>query len=260
MVKPMVEALSVAIRRGKDVYIGDIGVALVVSLITPAPMWIALLVVMRRRASHREGWHMVARRHLCLRREMHIYTRCVNVWCIRAGGPLHRIIWGVGMTGNRRGVRSGRGWCRLCHGGKVIRRWSGSVTRFWAVALVIRVVAVFGRIENGFNGGMGTRGLGQGSREIRRSRRLYHSIGVIHSSSRGWIRLHVSIRWIPVVVVHRVGIMWVAPGSGRIVSMVGIGNKGGLLPRRGRLRSCRNRSGGFQRSDIVLMNCGVRVW
>jgi len=55
VVKPMVEALSVTVRRAKNVGIVDIGVALVVTLVTPAPVWVALLVMMRCRANHREG-------------------------------------------------------------------------------------------------------------------------------------------------------------------------------------------------------------
>ena len=138
------------------------------------------------------------------------------------------------------------------------RRWSGSIERFWPVALEIRVeVAVFTCIVNRFDRRMRAGGLRRGSRRVRRYGRLHHSIRIIHSSSRRWIRLHVSIRWIPVVVVHRVMVMWVAPGGSRIVGVVGVRNKGSLLPRRRRLRSRRDRSRGFQRSSFVLMNCGV---
>lgn len=65
------------------------------------------------------------------------------------------------------------------------------------------------------------------------------------------------IRWIPVVVVHGVSVMWIAPRSGRIVSMVGVGDKGCLLPGRGRLRSRRDRNRGFHGSNFVLVDCGV---
>ena len=106
------------------------------------------------------------------------------------------------------------------------RRGCGRVTRFWAVTLEIRVITtVFSRVVNRFDRRMRERGLGRGSRRIRGRRRLYHSIGVIYGCSRGRVRLHVSIRWIPVVVVHRVGVMWIAPRSGRVVSMVRVGNK-----------------------------------
>ena len=233
MVKPMVHALSVTVRRGKYAWISNIDVALLVALITPAPMRVALLVVMRRRATHREYWRVAAGRHLGLRREVHVYSRRVDVGGSGAGRrPLHRIVRRVRVTSNRRGVRSGRGWCRLCHYRRMARRWSGSVVRFLAVILEIRVIAaVFSCIINRLDRRMGPRGLGQGSRMVCGSRRLYHSIGIIHSSSGGWIRLHVSIRWVPMIVVHRVRVMWIAPRSSRIVSMVGVGNKGRLLPR-----------------------------
>jgi len=38
VVKPGVEALSVTVRRGKNACIVNVGVALIVTLITPAPM------------------------------------------------------------------------------------------------------------------------------------------------------------------------------------------------------------------------------
>jgi len=216
-------------------------------------------MIMGHRTGHRECWCMATWRHLGLRREVHVYSRCVDVGGSGAGWrPLHRIIRGVRVASDRRWVRSGRGWCRLCHGGRMTRRWSGSITRFWPVVLEIRIkAAVFTRIVNRFDRRMGTRRLGRGSRRVRRCRRLHYSIRIIHSSSRGWIRLHVSIRWIPVVVVHRVMIMWVAPRGSRIVGVVGVGNKRGLLSRRRRLRSRCDRSRGFQRSSFVLMNCGV---
>ena len=190
-------------------------------------MRVALLVVVWRRANHREGWCMVTGRHLGLRSEMHIYTGCVDVGGGGAGRrPLHRIIWGVGVTSNwGRGVGSGRRWCRLGHSGGMARRWSGNAASFRAITLEIGVIAVFSRIVNRFYWRMGTGGLRRGDQRVRGSRRLHHSIGVVHSSSRGRIRLHVAIRWIPRVVVHRVGVMWIAPGSSRIVRVVGVGNE-----------------------------------
>lgn len=203
---------------------------------------------------------MATLRHLSLGREMHVYSRCVDVGGSGAGWrPLHRIILGVGVASNsRRGVRRGRRWCRLCHGGRMARRWSGSITHFWTVTLEIRVIAaVFSRVVNRLDRRMWARGLGRGSRRVRGRRRLHHSIGVIHRGSWGWIRLHMSVGWIPVVVVHRVWVMRIAPRISRIVSMVGVGNKWRLLPRGGWLRSCRDRSRGFQSSGFILMNCGV---
>jgi len=204
---------------------------------------------------------MVTGRHLGLRGEMHVYSGCVDV---RGGGaswrPLHWIVWGVGVASNwERGVGSGRGRCRLGHNGRMARRWGGNVECFWTIVLEIGVIAVFSRIVDGFYGRVRTRGLGRGSQRVRGSGRLHHSIGVIHSSSRGRIRLHVAIRWIPRVVVHRVGVMWITPRSSRIVRMVGVGNEGGLLPRGGRLRSRRGRSSDFQRSRNILMDRWVRV-
>ena len=203
---------------------------------------------------------MVTGRHLGLRGEVHVYSGCMDVGGGGAGWrPLHRIIWGVGVASNRRGVGSRWGRCRLYHSGRMARRWSCNVASFRAIVLEIGVIDVFSPIVNRFDWRMGTGGLGQGSQRVRGSGRLHHSIGIIHSSSRGRIRLHVAIRWIPRVVVHRVGVMWITPRSSRIVRMVGVRNEGSLLPRRGRLRSRRGRSSGFQRSNIVLMDCWVRV-
>ena len=193
---------------------------------------------------------------------MHVYSRRVDVGGSRTSlRPLHRVVRGIGVANNWRRVGSGRGWCRLCHGGRVTKRWSCSNTRLLVVTLEIRVkAAVFACIINRFDRRVGDRGLGRGSRKVRRRGRLHYSIWIIHSSRWGWIRLHVPIRWIPVVVVHGVGVMWIAPRSSRIVRMVGVGNEGRLLPRRGWLRSCSDRSRGFQRSSFVLVNRGVRLW
>jgi len=257
VVKRMLKALSVTIRRAKDVSTVDVDVALIVTLITPASVWVALLVVMWRRANHREGWHMVTGRHLGLRGEMHVYSGCMDVGGGGAGWrPLHRIIWGVGVASNwERGVGSGRGWCRLGHNWRMARGWSGDVASFRAVVLEIGVIVVFSRIVNRFYWCMGSRGLGRGSQRVRGSGGLHHSVRIIHSSSRGRIWLHVAVRWIPRVVVHRVGVMRIAPRGSWIVRMVGVRNEGRLLPWRGRLRSRRGRSSDFQRSNIVLMDC-----
>ena len=176
--------------------------------------------------------------HLGLRREMHVCSRWMDVRSSWAGGcPLHRVVWWVGVTDNRRRMGSRRGWCRLCHDRRMPRRWSDSIAHFWTIALEIRVVAtVFGRAVNGFDRRMRTRGLGRGSRKISGRGRGHHSIGVVYSGSRGRIRLYVSIRWIPVVVVHGVGVMWITPWSGRVVRVVRVGNKGSLTWC-GRLRS-----------------------
>jgi hypothetical protein len=187
-----------------------------------------------------------------------MYSRCVDVGGSGAGWrPLHRVILGVGVASNRRRVRNGWGRCPLNHGRRMARRRSGSVACFW-VALEIRVVAtVFSRIVNRFDRRMGAKGLGRDSHRVSGDRRLRHTIRVIHSSSRGRIRLDVPVRWIPMVVVHRVGVVRIAPGGGRIVGMVGVGNERCLLPRCGRLRGCRDRGRGFQGSSFVLMDCGI---
>ena len=182
--------------------------------------------------------------HLALCGEMHVCSRRVDVRGSWAGGrPLHRIVWRVRLASNRREVGSRRGRRRLCHGRRMTRRWSGNIAYFWTITLEIRIVAiVFTRIVNRFDGRMGAGGLGRGSQRVRGRWRGCHSIGVIHGSSRGWIWLHVSVCWIPMVVVHRVGVMWVAPWSCRVVRMmVGVGDKG-RLAWRGWLRSCSDRT------------------